>query len=79
MAQDIMENWKISCCSVKTEKWFIPHLKAINVSFNLKHFKNCKVDRLLGMMFESGTLDGNGRMEDLVVKKIPEFFLHFTP
>ena len=34
---------------------------------------------LLGMMFESGTLDGKGRMEDLVVKKIPDFFLHFTP
>ena len=31
------------------------------------------------MMFESGTLDGKGRMEDLVVKKIPEFVLHFTP
>ena len=31
------------------------------------------------MMFESSTLDGNGRIEDLVVKKIPEFFLHFTP
>ena len=33
------------------------------------------VKRLLGMMFESGTLDGKGRMEDLVVKKIPELFL----
>ena len=32
------------------------------------------VNRLLGMMFESGTLNGNGRMEDLFVKKIPEFF-----
>ena len=37
------------------------------------------VNRLLGMMFESGTLDGKGRMEYLVVKKIPEFFLYFTP
>ena len=27
------------------------------------------------MMFESGTLDGNGRMEDIVVKKIPDFVL----
>ena len=25
-------------------------------------------------MFESGTLDGKGQMEDLVVKKIPNFF-----
>ena len=41
--------------------------------------KNGKVNRLLGMMFESGTLEGNGRMEDLVLKKIQEFFLHFTP
>ena len=31
------------------------------------------------MMFESGSFDGKGRMEDLVVKKIPEFFLPFTP
>ena len=31
------------------------------------------------MTFESGTLDGKGRMEDLIVTKIPEFFLHFTP
>ena len=28
------------------------------------------------MMFESGTLYEKGRMEDLVYKKIPEFFLH---
>ena len=27
------------------------------------------------MMFESGTLDRNGRMQDLVVKKIPDFYL----
>ena len=46
---------------------------------DINHFKNCKVDRLLGMMFESGTLEGKGWMEDLVAKKIPEFFLHFTP
>ena len=30
-------------------------------------------------MFEIDTFDGNGRMEDLVVKKLPELFLHFTP
>ena len=30
------------------------------------------------MMFESGTLDGNGRMEDIVVKKIPKIFLNFS-
>jgi len=47
--------------------------------WDIKHFKNGKVNGLLGMMFESGTLDGNGKMEDLVDKKIPEFFLHFTP
>ena len=45
----------------------------------MRYLKNGKVNRLLGMMFESGTFDGNGKMEDLVVKKIPEFFLHFTP
>ena len=44
-----------------------------------KHPKNYKVNRILGMMFESGTLDGKVRMKDLVVKKIPEFFLYFTP
>ena len=64
-----------------TQKWLIPHLKVLNVAliWDIKHFKNGKVNRLLGMMFESGTLEENGRMEDLVVKKIPEFFLHFTP
>ena len=47
--------------------------------WDIELFKNGKVNRLLGLMFESATLDGNGKMEDLVVKKIPEFFLHFTP
>ena len=63
------------------QKWLIPHLIALNVNYNLRYqtLQKHKVNRLLGMMFESGTLNGKGRMEDLVVKKIPEFFLHFTP
>ena len=40
-----------------TQKWFIPHFKALNVGFNLRYqtLQKCKVTRLLGMMFESGT------------------------
>ena len=45
----------------------------------MKHFKNSDVTRLLGMMFESGTFDGKGSMEDVIVMKIPGFFLHFIP
>ena len=46
---------------------------------DIKHFKNGKVNRLLGMMFESDAFAGNGRMEEQIVKKIPKYFLHFTP
>ena len=46
---------------------------------NIKQFKNCKVARLLGMMFESGTFDGKGSMEDIIVMKNPGFFLRFIP
>ena len=68
-------NRKISCSSLDTHD-----PKMIDDSFEspevwtIKNFRNCKVTRRLSMMFESGTLDGKGRMEDLVIKKIPDFF-----
>ena len=51
------------------EKCLIPHLKALNVSFNLKHqtLQKCMVTRLLGMTFESGTPREKGPKRTLIV------------
>ena len=51
----------------------ISHLKALNVSFNLKHQtpQKIKVTRLLGMIFKSGTLKEKGPKRTLIVTKIP--------
>ena len=37
MGQKITQNGKISCSIPKIQKLSIPHLKALNVSFNLKY------------------------------------------
>ncbi len=67
--------WRFGCFDHLPERilaQMISHLKALNVSF--KNFKNCKVTRLLGMIFKSGTLREKGPKRILIVKKIPWFF-----
>ena len=46
--------------------------------WNMKHFKNCKVTRLLGMMFDSVTLSRKEAMVDTIFKKTQELFITFN-